>query len=74
MRSNRKRDKEKFLGLSVDNNIFDIKNKINNALVGESVLDQRKLDNILLEMDGTANKKVLGGNTTIAVSMATLKA
>ena len=70
-----KRDKKKkFLGLSVDKNIFDIKNKINNALSGESVLNQRKLDNILLQIDGTENKLALGGNTTIAVSMATIKA
>ena len=45
-----KRDKKKkFLGLSVDKNIFDIKNIINNALSGESALCQRKLDNILLQ-------------------------
>ena len=35
--------------------------------------DQKKLDNILLQLDGTENKSVLGGNTTIAVSMATIK-
>ena len=70
-----KRDnKKKFLGLSVDKNIVDIKNKINNGFVGQSVLDQNKLDNILLEIDGTKNKRVLGGNTTTAVSMATIKA
>ncbi len=70
-----KRDnKKKFLGLSVGKNIVDIKNKINNGFVGQSVLDQNKLDNILLEIDGTKNKRVLGGNTTTAVSMATIKA
>ncbi len=70
-----KRDKRKrFFGLSIDKNIVDIKTKINKALVGNSVLDQKKLDNILLQLDGTVNKSVLGGNTTIAVSMATIKA
>ena len=70
-----KRDKKKkFLGLSVDKNIVDIKNKINNGFVGQSVLDQNKLDSILLEIDGTKNKRVLGANTTTAVSMATIKA
>ncbi len=69
-----KRDfKKKFLGLSVDKNIFDIKGKINEALSGQSVLNQKNLDNILIKIDGTTNKSVLGGNTTIAVSMATLK-
>ena len=70
-----KRDfKKKFLGLSVDKNIIDIKGKINKALNGHSVLNQKNLDNILIKIDGTTNKSVLGGNTTIAVSMATLKA
>ena len=65
---------KKFLGLSVDKNIIDIKGKINKALNGQSVLNQKNLDNILIKIDGTTNKSVLGGNTTIAVSMATLKA
>ncbi|MDC3024062.1 phosphopyruvate hydratase [Alphaproteobacteria bacterium] len=70
-----KRDKKKnFLGFSVYKNIYDIKNKINDAFVGQSVLDQKKLDNILLEIDGTRNKRTLGSNTTTAISMATIKA
>ena len=70
-----KRDSEKkFFGLSVDKNIIDIKEKINKALSGYSVLNQKNLDNILIKIDGTNNKSVLGANTTIAVSMAILKA
>ncbi len=70
-----RRDSEKkFFGLSVDKNIIDIKEKINKALSGYSVLNQKNLDNILIKIDGTNNKSVLGGNTTIAVSMAILKA
>ena len=70
-----KRDnKKKFLGLGVDKNLSDIKIKINNALVGQNPLYQTKIDNILIDLDGTKNKSILGANTTIAVSMAILKA
>ena len=70
-----KRDnKKKFLGLGVDKNLSDIKIKINNALVGQNPLYQKKIDNILIDLDGTKNKSILGANTTIAVSMAILKA
>ena len=70
-----KRDNsEKFLGFGIDENINDIKTKINDALKGEKAFNQKKIDNILINLDGTENKSVLGANTTIAVSMAVLKA
>ena len=70
-----KRDKrKKFLGLSVDKNVKDIKTKINMAIMNQEVSNQTKIDNILINLDGTNNKSVLGANTTIAVSMACLKA
>ena len=70
-----KRDNsEKLLGFSIDKNINDIKTKINFALKGEKVFNQTKIDNILINLDGTENKSALGANTIIAVSMAALKA
>ena len=70
-----KRDKgKKFLGLSVDKNIKDIKTKIHSALINQEVFNQTIIDNILINLDGTDNKSILGANTTIAVSMACLKA
>ena len=70
-----KRDNsEKLLGFSIDKNINDIETKINFALKGEKVFNQTKIDNILINLDGTDNKSVLGANTIIAVSMAALKA
>lgn len=65
---------KKFLGKSVFNNIKDINECINNALVGMHVNDQNKIDMTLLKLDGTVNKSNLGANTIIAVSMAILKA
>jgi enolase len=43
---------------------------INDALEGIDVLDQEAVDRRLIELDGTPEKAKLGGNATIAVSMA----
>ncbi|MBL6681555.1 MAG: phosphopyruvate hydratase, partial [Flavobacteriaceae bacterium] len=43
---------------------------IQNALVGESVLDQEKIDKALIELDGTENKSILGANAILGVSLA----
>ncbi len=70
-----KRDNEKnFLGLSVYKNIKDIKSKINKSLIGCSIFEQKEIDNILINLDGTKDKSNLGANTMIAVSMAAIKA
>ncbi|MEC8099633.1 MAG: phosphopyruvate hydratase [Pseudomonadota bacterium] len=70
-----KRDNlKKYFGLSVDKNIKDINSLVNNSLVGELIFDQRKIDNILINLAGNQNKSIIGANTTIAVSMACLKA
>ncbi|HRB69463.1 MAG TPA: phosphopyruvate hydratase, partial [Chitinophagales bacterium] len=42
--------------------------------VGENVLNQREIDTILLELDGTENKKKFGANAILAVSLAAAKA
>ena len=70
-----KRDSgRKFLGLSVDKNIKFINTIISKALTGVEIFNQKKIDTILINLDGTKNKSLLGANTTIAVSMASLKA
>ncbi len=51
-----------------------VNNLIGPALKGVEATDQHKVDMIMLELDGTPNKAKLGGNTTAAVSAATLKA
>ena len=48
--------------------------EIANALVGMPVMDQEAIDRRLVELDGTPNKARLGGNATVAVSMAALHA
>ena len=43
------------------------------ALVGQNVLNQKEIDKIMIELDGTSNKDNLGGNSMIGVSIACVK-
>lgn len=52
----------------------NINTEINDALIGVDVCDQKKIDSIMIELDGTPNKERLGGNAIVAVSMAAAKA
>ena len=47
---------------------------INKSLVGKDVTDQRLVDDIMLDLDGTDNKKKLGSNAILSVSLATCRA
>ncbi len=67
-------DKNRFLGkgvLKAANNIEEI---ISDNLIGESVFEQRLIDNIMIELDGTPNKANLGANAILGVSLAVAKA
>ncbi|MDC0488927.1 phosphopyruvate hydratase [Pelagibacteraceae bacterium] len=66
-------DKNKFLGKSVNNAVENINTKISTKLKNLNSDDQLNLDKILLELDGTENKKNLGANATLAVSLANAK-
>lgn len=70
----RDEDKSRYLGKGVQNACFNVDEKIREALIGESVFDQRYIDDIMLEIDGTENKSMLGANAILAVSMANAKA
>ncbi len=61
-------------GLGVQKAINNINQIIAPQLVGKSVLKQREIDQFLIELDGTADKKKLGANAILAVSQAVLKA
>jgi enolase len=63
-----------FGGLGVDRAVRNVTTEIANALGGMSVMDQAAIDRTLIELDGTSNKARLGGNATVAVSMAALHA
>ncbi len=67
-------DSKKFHGKSVFQAVTNVKEKIAPALQGQSVFDQEALDQKLIDLDGTENKKNLGANAILGVSLAALKA
>ena len=69
-----KRDKsKKYLGKSVFGSVNIIKNIISKKLKNVNIHNQEKIDNILIRLDGTKQKKKIGANTILAVSMASKK-
>ncbi len=69
----RDQDINKFLGKSVKKAVDNISKKIGSSLKGMDPADQSKIDKILLDLDGSENKKNLGANATLAVSLANSK-
>ena len=69
----RDQDKNNFLGKSVKKAVENINKKIGLSLKGLDPTDQSKIDKILLDLDGSENKKNLGANATLAVSLANSK-
>jgi len=63
-----------FGGLGVDRAVRNIAVEIAPALRGMPAMDQEAIDRRLVELDGTPQKARLGGNATVAVSMAALHA
>ncbi len=70
----RDNDKSRFLGRGVLNACNNIDDKIREALIGEDVYEQRYIDDIMIELDGTENKSNLGANAILGVSLAVAKA
>lgn len=65
------RDKGKaYFGKGVNNAVRNINTKIKKALKGVSIVEQTKIDNIMIKLDHTKNKSKLGANSILAVSMA----
>ena len=69
----RDQDKNSFLGKSVKKAVENINKKIGSSLKGLDPADQSKIDKVLLDLDGSENKKNLGANATLAVSLANSK-
>lgn len=67
-------DKKRYLGKGVLKAVENVNNVINDALCGYESSDQKFVDQTLLDLDGTANKKSLGANALLGVSMAVAKA
>ncbi|MFL0805597.1 MAG: phosphopyruvate hydratase [Agarilytica sp.] len=67
-------DKSRYLGKGVLIAVANINDKIKPLLVGQDAAEQRTLDGIMLDADGTENKATLGANAILAVSLAAAKA
>ena len=70
----RDNDKSYYMGKSVLNAVKNIIEKIAPKLIGIEVTDQKKIDSIMLELDGTENKSNFGANALLGVSMAAARA
>lgn len=66
-------DDSRYNGKGVTQAVNNV-SKISKKLIGMNVYDQRKIDNLLLELDGTPNKSNLGANAILGISLACSRA
>ena len=64
----------RYMGKGVLNAVAHVNNELRDLVIGMDVLDQKKLDYAMIELDGTDTKSKLGANAILGVSMAALKA
>ena len=67
-------DKDRYLGKGVLTAVNNVNTTIRALLIDCSAADQRMLDQMMIDADGTDNKAVLGANAILAVSLAAAKA
>ena len=67
-------DKSRYNGKGVLKAVSNVNNIIKDKLIGIDALDQKKVDQIMLDLDGTEFKTNLGANAILGVSLANLKA
>jgi enolase len=70
----RDEDKSRFNGLGVLKAVNNINHTIKQALLNQNAYNQKSIDTILLDLDGTKNKSNLGANAILAVSLAVARA
>lgn len=70
----RDNDRKRFLGKGVLKAVRNVKDRIAKEIKGLDATDQALLDRTLMELDGTDNKRRLGANAILGVSLATAKA
>ncbi|PDH44248.1 MAG: phosphopyruvate hydratase [Flavobacteriales bacterium MED-G22] len=63
-----------FMGKGVSQAVKNVNETIAPALVGNSIFEQEKIDQLMIDLDGTPNKSKLGANAILGVSLATAKA
>lgn len=67
-------DEKAYMGKGVLKAVDNVNNIIAAELIGMEAVDQREIDDLLIEIDGTENKSKLGANAMLAVSLACAKA
>ena len=65
---------ERYGGKGVQQAAENVNTKIASEIIGKNVLDQVALDELLIKLDGTPNKRKMGANATLGVSMAAARA
>lgn len=63
-----------FMGKGVSKAVANVNDKIAPAVIGHEAGDQRAIDQLMLDLDGTDNKANLGANAILSVSLAVAKA
>jgi enolase len=63
-------EKDKFLGKGVLRAVENVQSKVADAIIGMDALDQLRIDSTMIALDGTTNKKELGANAILGVSLA----
>ena len=67
-------DTSRYMGKGVEQAVLNVKELLEEALVGLPVDEQRIIDEVMLELDGTPNKSNIGANAMLGASMACLHA
>jgi enolase len=70
----RDKDPARYLGKGVLKAVHNVNTEIRQALIGQDPADQKALDTVMLELDGTENKAKFGANAILSVSLAAAKA
>ena len=63
-----------YMGKGVSQAVKNVNKVLAQELIGASVFDQNKIDQMMIELDGTPNKSKLGANAILGISLATAKA
>jgi enolase len=67
-------DKKRYLGKGVLKAVGNINKPIADAVIGSEITEQKKIDDIMLKLDGTDFKSTLGANAILGVSLACARA
>ncbi len=70
----RDKDNIRYMGKGVINAVKNVTGELNKTLIGLDVNNQSKIDNTMIDLDGTENKSRLGANAILGVSMASARA